>query len=264
MKLKPLFPLQDSRLNVNDQMIAVNGESLLGRSNHAAMETLRRSMSAEGNARGTIQLVVLRTSRQLQQMGGGNAAPTTNGSAANRPINPAAAGNQVRASAARFHLQTQTQTQTQTQQPLPPCRSSSLLAAPRRRASERYAQRERPRGYALALAHGDIEYDDDDGGDEGGRGRRDAYRPTSRYEFGFVPRGQAASGLEFSGAGYTHGYACGRAYADAQGRARRLNAYAEDIRATAGQMYGDPPTHRYLHAHQRALARPHLQLSAGL
>jgi len=56
-------------LNVNDQMIAVNGESLLGHSNHAAMETLRRSMSSEGNARGTIQLVVLRTSRQLQQVG---------------------------------------------------------------------------------------------------------------------------------------------------------------------------------------------------
>ncbi|XP_056286981.1 par-3 family cell polarity regulator beta a isoform X2 [Pseudoliparis swirei] len=85
---------KDSRLNVNDQMIAVNGESLLGHSNHAAMETLRRSMSSEGNARGTIQLVVLRTSRQLQQMGGGNAAPTTNGSAANRPNNPAASSNQ--------------------------------------------------------------------------------------------------------------------------------------------------------------------------
>ncbi|KAF3857204.1 hypothetical protein F7725_009063 [Dissostichus mawsoni] len=51
-------------INVNDQMIAVNGESLLGRSNHAAMETLRHSMSSEGNARGTIQLVVLRAPRQ--------------------------------------------------------------------------------------------------------------------------------------------------------------------------------------------------------
>ncbi|KAI4831776.1 hypothetical protein KUCAC02_001300 [Chaenocephalus aceratus] len=50
---------KDGRLSVNDQMIAVNGESLLGRSNHAAMETLRHSMSSEGNARGTIQLVVL-------------------------------------------------------------------------------------------------------------------------------------------------------------------------------------------------------------
>ncbi|CAJ1086915.1 partitioning defective 3 homolog B-like isoform X3 [Xyrichtys novacula] len=55
---------KDGRLSVNDQMIAVNGESLLGRSNHAAMETLRRSMSSEGNSRGTIQLVVLRAPRQ--------------------------------------------------------------------------------------------------------------------------------------------------------------------------------------------------------
>uniref|UniRef100_A0A3P8RZS4 PDZ domain-containing protein n=1 Tax=Amphiprion percula TaxID=161767 RepID=A0A3P8RZS4_AMPPE len=51
---------KDGRLSVNDQLIAVNGESLLGRSNHTAMETLRSSMSSEGNARGTIQLVVLR------------------------------------------------------------------------------------------------------------------------------------------------------------------------------------------------------------
>ncbi|XP_030641799.1 partitioning defective 3 homolog B [Chanos chanos] len=51
---------KDGRLRVNDQMIAVNGESLLGKSNHEAMETLRRSMSMEGNLRGMIQLVVLR------------------------------------------------------------------------------------------------------------------------------------------------------------------------------------------------------------
>uniref|UniRef100_A0A3Q0S2M8 Par-3 family cell polarity regulator beta b n=1 Tax=Amphilophus citrinellus TaxID=61819 RepID=A0A3Q0S2M8_AMPCI len=50
----------DGRLHVNDQLVAVNGESLLGRPNHVAMETLRRSMSQEGNVRGTIQLVVLR------------------------------------------------------------------------------------------------------------------------------------------------------------------------------------------------------------
>lgn len=57
----PLFVRwQDGRLCVNDQLVAVNGESLLGCSNHQAMETLRRSMSQEGNARGTIQLVVLR------------------------------------------------------------------------------------------------------------------------------------------------------------------------------------------------------------
>ncbi|XP_069554997.1 partitioning defective 3 homolog B isoform X2 [Brachyistius frenatus] len=54
---------KDGRLHVNDQMVAVNGESLLGCSNHTAMETLRRSMSQEGNVRGTIQLVVLRASK---------------------------------------------------------------------------------------------------------------------------------------------------------------------------------------------------------
>jgi hypothetical protein len=45
---------------MNDQLIAVNGETLLGKSNHEAMETLRRSMSMEGNIRGMIQLVILR------------------------------------------------------------------------------------------------------------------------------------------------------------------------------------------------------------
>uniref|UniRef100_A0A8C1KBE5 Par-3 family cell polarity regulator beta b n=1 Tax=Cyprinus carpio TaxID=7962 RepID=A0A8C1KBE5_CYPCA len=50
----------DGRLHVNDQLIAVNGETLLGKSNHEAMETLRRSMSMEGNLRGMIQLLVLR------------------------------------------------------------------------------------------------------------------------------------------------------------------------------------------------------------
>ncbi|XP_033956908.1 par-3 family cell polarity regulator beta a [Pseudochaenichthys georgianus] len=68
---------KDGRLSVNDQMIAVNGESLLGRSNHAAMETLRHSMSSEGNARGTIQLVVLRAPRQTA-----SPAPNSNGSSA--------------------------------------------------------------------------------------------------------------------------------------------------------------------------------------
>ncbi|XP_012788955.2 partitioning defective 3 homolog B isoform X1 [Sorex araneus] len=51
---------KDGRLRINDQLIAVNGEALLGKSNHEAMETLRRSMSMEGNIRGMIQLVILR------------------------------------------------------------------------------------------------------------------------------------------------------------------------------------------------------------
>uniref|UniRef100_A0A8C6V5U1 PDZ domain-containing protein n=1 Tax=Neogobius melanostomus TaxID=47308 RepID=A0A8C6V5U1_9GOBI len=60
---------KDGRLSVNDQLVSVNGESLVGRSNHAAMETLRRSMSSEGNARGTIQLVVLRAAKQVHSSG---------------------------------------------------------------------------------------------------------------------------------------------------------------------------------------------------
>ncbi|XP_060247752.1 partitioning defective 3 homolog isoform X7 [Meriones unguiculatus] len=51
---------KDGRLRVNDQLIAVNGESLLGKANQEAMETLRRSMSTEGNRRGMIQLIVAR------------------------------------------------------------------------------------------------------------------------------------------------------------------------------------------------------------
>ncbi|XP_066886425.1 partitioning defective 3 homolog isoform X7 [Kogia breviceps] len=51
---------KDGRLRVNDQLIAVNGESLLGKTNQDAMETLRRSMSTEGNRRGMIQLIVAR------------------------------------------------------------------------------------------------------------------------------------------------------------------------------------------------------------
>ncbi|KAJ8350307.1 hypothetical protein SKAU_G00254370 [Synaphobranchus kaupii] len=56
---------KDGRLRVNDQLIAVNGESLLGKSNHVAMETLRRSMSMEGNLRGMIQLVLVRGPSRL-------------------------------------------------------------------------------------------------------------------------------------------------------------------------------------------------------
>lgn len=64
------FFLQDGRLRINDQLIAVNSDSLLGKSNHEAMETLRRSMSMEGNIRGMIQLVVLRRpERQIEMVG---------------------------------------------------------------------------------------------------------------------------------------------------------------------------------------------------
>ncbi|XP_063069863.1 partitioning defective 3 homolog B-like isoform X2 [Engraulis encrasicolus] len=59
---------KDGRLRVNDQLVGVNGESLLGKSNHEAMETLRRSMSNEGNLRGMIQLLVLRSATQQEQV----------------------------------------------------------------------------------------------------------------------------------------------------------------------------------------------------
>ncbi|XP_054864521.1 par-3 family cell polarity regulator beta a isoform X2 [Amphiprion ocellaris] len=85
---------KDGRLSVNDQLIAVNGESLLGRSNHTAMETLRSSMSSEGNARGTIQLVVLRMPRQGHQMRSASPLPSTNVSAAHQPNIPAGSSNQ--------------------------------------------------------------------------------------------------------------------------------------------------------------------------
>ncbi|KAM9712686.1 partitioning defective 3 homolog isoform 2-T2 [Menidia menidia] len=51
---------KDGRLHVNDQLIAVNGESLIGMTNQDAMEALRKSMSIEGNKRGMIQLIVAR------------------------------------------------------------------------------------------------------------------------------------------------------------------------------------------------------------
>ncbi|XP_077393283.1 partitioning defective 3 homolog B-like isoform X2 [Festucalex cinctus] len=63
---------KDGRLHVNDQLVAVNGESLLGRSNHVAMETLRRSMSHEGNVRGTIQLVVMRVVKDQHGLSSGS------------------------------------------------------------------------------------------------------------------------------------------------------------------------------------------------
>ncbi|XP_073703196.1 par-3 family cell polarity regulator alpha, b isoform X1 [Garra rufa] len=57
---------KDGRLRVNDQLIAVNGESLLGKTNQDAMETLRKSMSTEGNKRGMIQLIVARRIKRLE------------------------------------------------------------------------------------------------------------------------------------------------------------------------------------------------------
>lgn len=64
-----LGPRQDGRLRVNDQLIAVNGESLLGKTNQDAMETLRKSMSTEGNKRGMIQLIVARRVAKRNEVG---------------------------------------------------------------------------------------------------------------------------------------------------------------------------------------------------
>uniref|UniRef100_A0A8C7ZL88 Par-3 family cell polarity regulator n=1 Tax=Oryzias sinensis TaxID=183150 RepID=A0A8C7ZL88_9TELE len=59
---------KDGRLHVNDQLIAVNGESLLDMTNQEAMEALRKSMSVEGNKRGMIQLIVARrTARDIEE-----------------------------------------------------------------------------------------------------------------------------------------------------------------------------------------------------
>ncbi|XP_069790006.1 partitioning defective 3 homolog B-like isoform X2 [Narcine bancroftii] len=51
---------KDGRLRINDQLIAVNSEQLLDKSNHEALDTLRRSMSMEGNIRGMIKVMVAR------------------------------------------------------------------------------------------------------------------------------------------------------------------------------------------------------------
>ncbi|XP_077416034.1 par-3 family cell polarity regulator alpha, b isoform X7 [Vanacampus margaritifer] len=67
---------KDGRLHINDQLIAVNSESLLGKTNQDAMETLRKSMSTEGNKRGMIQLIVARrVGKRSQEAPGGPLGP---------------------------------------------------------------------------------------------------------------------------------------------------------------------------------------------
>ncbi|KAK7893250.1 hypothetical protein WMY93_022402 [Mugilogobius chulae] len=84
---------KDGRLCANDQLIAVNGETLIGRSNHSAMETLRRSMSSEGNSRGTIQLVVLRAAKQIGASTNRSASPAFPSSSTNQTPPPASASS---------------------------------------------------------------------------------------------------------------------------------------------------------------------------
>ncbi|KAI8489891.1 Partitioning defective 3 [Branchiostoma belcheri] len=55
---------KDGQLKVNDQLLYVNGESLVALPNNVAMEKLRKSMSTDGNMRGSIQLVVARKIKQ--------------------------------------------------------------------------------------------------------------------------------------------------------------------------------------------------------
>merc|ERR1711981_460849 len=51
---------QDGRLKTNDQLVNINGMSLLGKANSEAMETLRMAMHEEGPVPGVITLTVAR------------------------------------------------------------------------------------------------------------------------------------------------------------------------------------------------------------
>ena len=52
--------LEDGRLKTNDQLVNINGISLLGKANCDAMDTLRRAMHEEGPTPGVITLTVAR------------------------------------------------------------------------------------------------------------------------------------------------------------------------------------------------------------
>ncbi|KAG7276054.1 hypothetical protein CRUP_020576, partial [Coryphaenoides rupestris] len=80
---------KDGRLRVNDQLIAVNSESLLGKTNQDAMETLRMSMSTEGNKRGMIQLIVARRVSKHSQ--------------ADPPVSPSSTAQQILSSSLEDH-----------------------------------------------------------------------------------------------------------------------------------------------------------------
>ncbi|CAM9700479.1 unnamed protein product [Lampetra planeri] len=63
---------KDGRLRVDDQLIAVNRESLLGRSNLEAMESLRCAMSRDAGDPSLIQLVVARSLGKPGPVSGGS------------------------------------------------------------------------------------------------------------------------------------------------------------------------------------------------
>merc|ERR1719266_323046 len=69
---------RDGRLKTNDQLVNINGISLLGKANCDAMDTLRRAMHEEGPTPGVITLTVAR--RLLvppQELAGGNRGRAT-------------------------------------------------------------------------------------------------------------------------------------------------------------------------------------------
>ena len=69
---------RDGRLKTNDQLVNINGISLLGKANCDAMDTLRRAMHEEGPTPGVITLTVAR--RLLvppQELTGGNRSRAT-------------------------------------------------------------------------------------------------------------------------------------------------------------------------------------------
>lgn len=55
-----LYTRRDGRLRTNDQMLNVNGISLLNLSNTDAMEILKRAIYTEGPKPGTISLTIAR------------------------------------------------------------------------------------------------------------------------------------------------------------------------------------------------------------
>ena len=57
---------RDGRLETNDQLVNINGMSLLGKANPAAMETLRKAMHEEGPVPGIISLAVARRKPETQ------------------------------------------------------------------------------------------------------------------------------------------------------------------------------------------------------
>lgn len=225
--------------------------------------------------------------------------PVPHAAANGPPASQPSSSNQVRgADAINRHREHQ--------QPPVPRRSSSLLPALRRRASEplpqslrerythkpgdthtryTYGAAQRRSGYQFGFSHQDVEYDDD----------IIVRKPVSSYHF--LPHSQTLGGLHSPNLNsYDYRYRGRRSPADLESRyfldnyRSQGSSYTDNIRAMAGQMYGEPPersrvpfrtqrnrnthhsldrymtdTHSYNYAHDRALTRHHhLRLSGGL